>query len=196
VPGKRKGLSCKEDALSRPQIDQLWSICSSVRDRFIVGVLILAGMRVSELTHLKKSWVDFDQNIIIIPIRQFCTCWECLKYRKGEWRPKTKQGARTIRIHPLLKPILHEYLAGRYELGLTRQRVWQHVKELAYKAQILHDCYPHCLRSTAAIELAHTGISSAALQYLLGWARLSSAENYVRSDMHRALKEYDEPIHV
>ena len=88
--------------------------------------------------------------------------------------------------------VLEKYLAANDGLFVTRQRRWQRVKELALHARILHDTYPHCLRSTCAIDLAHKGISSAALQYLLGWARLSSAEDYVRSDRTRALREVDE----
>ena len=192
MPGKRKGLSCKEDALNPQQADDLLLACISIRDKFIIGCLLLAGQRVSELAHLKRSWVNFDENTITVPAKQYCSCWECTKKRDGEWRPKTKHGARTIRIHPQLNPILEEYLAANDGINLTRQRLWQRVKQLANKAQILHNSYPHCLRSTCAIELAHKGISSAALQYLLGWARLSSAEAYVRSDRTRALKEVDE----
>ena len=154
-------------------------------------LLRYAGLRVSELVHLRRTWVDFEENTITVPPRQHCDCRECQRRRDGVWRPKTRHGARTIRIHPKLRPVLQEYLADHDGLGLTRVRVWQIVKELALRARVLHDVYPHCLRSTHAIDLAHAGISSAALQYLLGWARLSSAEAYVRSDRSRALAEVD-----
>ena len=192
MPGKAKGLSCKEDALNPQQAENLWQVCVNIRDKFIIGCLLLAGLRVSELAHLRRSWANFDENTITIPTKQYCSCWECSHKREGAWTPKTKHGARTIRIHPELRPILEEYLSANDGLVLTRQRLWQRVKELSTKARILHNSYPHCLRSTCAIELAHKGISSAALQYLLGWARLSSAESYVRSDRRRALKEMDE----
>jgi site-specific recombinase XerD len=52
--------------------------------------------------------------------------------------------------------------------------------------------YPHCLRATAATNLAYEGISAASLQYDFGWERLSSAEAYVKSDMKRAHKETQE----
>jgi len=39
MPGKFKGLSCKEDALNPQQADDLLSVCVSVRDRFIIGCL-------------------------------------------------------------------------------------------------------------------------------------------------------------
>jgi len=164
MPGKRKGLSCKEDALNPQQVDDLLLACISIKDKFIISCLLFAGLRVSELAHLKRSWVNFDENTITVPVKQFCSCWECNKKRDGEWRPKTKQGVRTIRIHPELRPILEEYLAANDGINLTRQRLWQVVKKLSNQAKILHNSYPHCLRSTCAIELAHKGISSAALQ--------------------------------
>ena len=196
MPGKAKGLSAKEDSLNPQEIDMLWSVCTGVRDRFIVALLILAGLRVSELVHLRRAWVNFEEDTITVPVKQQCGCWECLRKRAGQWKPKTKHGERTIRIHPKLRPILEEYLAANDGLSLTRQRVWQRLKDLCRMARILHNVYPHCLRSTCSIELAHKGISSASLQYLLGWAKLASAESYVRSDRTRALREYDEILNV
>ncbi|MFC1910044.1 tyrosine-type recombinase/integrase [Chloroflexota bacterium] len=139
MPNKAKGLSCKEDALNTQQAADLRLACVNIRDKFIIGCLLLAGLRVSELAHLKRSWVNFDENTITVPTRQFCSCWECSKKRNGEWRPKTKQGARTIRIHPQLRAVLEEYFATNEGIDLTRQRLWQRVKELANKARILHN---------------------------------------------------------
>jgi len=86
---------------------------------------------------------------------------------------------------------MSEYLAGHEELGLTRQRLWQITSKLGRDASIPH-VYPHCLRATAATILAYQGISAPSLQYDLGWARLSSAEEYVKSDMKRAMAEIQE----
>ena len=195
--GKRKGLSCKEDVLSQQELTMLLLVCNSIRDKFIVYCLVYAGLRVSELKHLRRSWVNFDESTITIPTRQYCKCTECnhvdgkgkQKPKEGIWKPKTKKGARTILIHPVLLPIISEFLAGSEEIGLTRQRIWQRVKEIARQAHILRNLYPHCLRATGATNLAYEDISAASLQYDFGWERLSSAEAYVKSDMKRAHAE-------
>lgn len=191
MPSKPKGLSSKEDALDPQQVTQLLLACSSLRQKFIIYSMLFAGLRVSELKHLKQSWVNLDEGTITVPTRQYCDCPECKVKRDGIWRPKTRRGARTIPIHPILLPIMSEYLVGHEKLGLTRQRLWQIVQKLGRDAGIPH-VYPHCLRATAATILAYQGISAASLQYDFGWARLSSAEEYVKSDMKRAMKEAEE----
>ncbi|MFC1981105.1 tyrosine-type recombinase/integrase [Chloroflexota bacterium] len=192
MPNKPKGLSSREDVLSTQEFNMLLSVCVSLRDKLVVYSLLFAGLRVSELKHLRRSWVNFQEGTITIPTRQYCQCSECKKKRDGIWKPKTKRGARTILIHPALTTVLSEFLAVNEELGLTRQRVWQRVKELAHQARIIRGIYPHCCRATAATILAHKGISAASLQYDFGWERLSSAESYVKSDMKRAHMETKE----
>ena len=192
MPGKRKGLSCQEDALSAQELSQLLMACETLRDRYIIDTLVLGGLRPSELKHLHRSWVNLEEGTITIPRRQYCSCHECLTKRGGIWRPKTKKGARTIIINPYLQPVLEQFFRGYEELGLTRQRIWQRVKELAKKAHIYRNLYPHCMRATGATISAYDGMSAATLQYNYGWERLSSAESYVKSDMKRAHVETKE----
>ncbi len=70
--GKPKGLSCKEDALDPQQVTKLLLVCPALRDRFIAYCLLYAGLRVSELKHLKRSWVNLEEGTITISTRQFC----------------------------------------------------------------------------------------------------------------------------
>jgi len=138
VPGKPRplGQSCKDDAPNPQELAELWGVCTSIRDRFIVGVLQWAGLRVGELCHLRRTWVNFEENTIEVPRRQSCTCWECVNRRNGEWKLETKQGIRTIRINPLLRTIMLEFFEAHDCLNLTRQRVWQIIKELCRRARI------------------------------------------------------------
>lgn len=196
--GKPKGLSSREDALNSQQVNELMWSCHSILHKFIVYTLVLAGLRVSELAHLKRSWVNFEQGTITIPSRQYCSCKECNhinkktgKTKSGIWRPKTVKGARVVLMHPVLLPVMSEFLANNDVIGKTRQRIWQIVQKLGKDAGIPH-VYPHCLRATAATIMAYEGISGPSLQYDFGWARLSSAEAYVKSDMKRAHKETKE----
>jgi len=188
----KKGLSSKEDVLNTQELADLILVCNSPRSRFIVYGMVFGGVRVSELVHLRRTWINWEESTLTVPLRQYCQCKECLQYREGIWRPKTKKGNRTIRIHPQLLPVLKEFIGSSDGLGITRQRVWQIVKELAKLAVIRHNTYPHCLRATCATILAHDNISSPGLQHVLGWARLTSAESYVKSEEKRAIKEQDE----
>lgn len=80
---------------------------------------MFAGLRVSELRHLKRSWVNLEEGTITVPTRQYCNCPECKAKRDGVWRPKTRKGARTILIHPTLLPVMSEFLAKQDGLNLT-----------------------------------------------------------------------------
>lgn len=192
MPGKPKGLSCQEDSLNPQQVTDLLLACDSLKDRFMTYTMIFAGLRVSELVHLKRSWVNFEEQTVTVPLRQYCQCWECRKKREGIWRPKSRKGARSILLHPQLQPVMVEFLAGNDGLGITRQRVWQRLKVLATRAGILHNIYPHALRSTSATRLAIEKVSAVALKYIMGWASLTTADSYVKSDMHQAQAEQRE----
>ena len=203
MAGERKGQRCREDVLNPQELENLVSGCSSLRDKFIIYCLAFGGLRVSEMVHLRRTWINLDEKTLTVPLKQDCRCKDCNRVVKktgkskgGVWRPKTEHGHRTIRIHPVLSPIIEEFLASSDGLGLTRQRVWQRIKELKDNLpsghRILHNIYPHCLRATCATDLAHEKISSPALQHTFGWSRLSSAEFYVRTGEQRAIKELDE----
>jgi len=196
---KRKGLSSKEDVLNAQELAMLIGACRGIRDSFIISCLTFCGLRVSELAHLKRSWVNIEDATITIPERQYCSCWECNyvnpktgKCKEGIWKPKTKKGARTVLMGSKILPIINQFLLGSDGLNLTRQRIWQRVKELAKDARILHNVYPHCLRATAATRLAYKNISAASLKYVMGWEKLEAADAYVKSDMKLAHKEIRE----
>jgi len=195
LPNKPKGQRCRQDVLTPEEMKSMLRACQTDRERFSVACLMYGGLRVSELVHLRKHWVDFDEGTIQIPMTQTCSCVECTNKRQGLWKPKTARGARTIRIHPILKPILEQYMAGHDGIDIGRIQTWRIVKRIAEDAIVLHSVYPHCMRATAASGYAFDGISAASLRYLFGWSRLSSAEAYVQSDRKRALAE-QEAVHA
>jgi len=160
-----------------------------LKDSFIFRILVFAGLRVSELKHLRCSWVNLEEGTITIPTRQYCDCAECKRKRDSLWRPKTKKGARTILIHPMLLPVMKEFLDSHEEIGLSTTAIWGRVKRMAKRAHITRSVYPHCLRATAAIMLAYQKISAPALKYVMGWETLEAADAYVKSDMRLAHAE-------
>ena len=46
-------------------------VCPNLQDRFIIYSLLYAGLRVSGLRHLRRSWVNLDERTITIPKRQY-----------------------------------------------------------------------------------------------------------------------------
>ena len=95
MPGKPKGLSCREDAMSDQETGMLIMSCQTMRDKFIVYTLIFGGLRVSELAHLRRSWVNFDENTITVPTRgNIAIVGSALKNVTvfGNQKPKKAQG--------------------------------------------------------------------------------------------------------
>ena len=70
MPGKSKGLSRREDVLSPQELNMLLRGCESPRDELIVYCLVFEGLRVSELKHLRRIWVNLQEGTLAIPTRR------------------------------------------------------------------------------------------------------------------------------
>lgn len=174
----------KENSLTDVEIEKLILNCKSVMEKFVIITLIYSGMRVGELQHMRKTWVNFVENKIVIPLEENCTC--CAN---GKWSPKTKAGARSIPITDArLQAVLRGYFAINEEVDYTGVGLWKIVRRVASRAGIEHKVYPHALRATFASIMAHK-ISSPSLMYVMGWSRIRTAEEYIRPTERRAFEE-------
>jgi len=179
--------SAKEDVLTKPEAIQLLKACSDLLDNLVVRLPLYAGLRIGEVQHLKKSWLDWDKSIITLPARQQCSCYECRKWRNNIWTPKTKAGQRSLLIVPELEPYLRQLGEG---VNRSRQALEQRFERTRRRSGLMKVAYPHCLRATFATRLAEAGISAPSLTYIMGWATLTSAESYIQSSMKRAHEEF------
>ena len=48
----------KEDVLTQPEAIQLLQACSDLLDNLVVRLPLYAGLRIGEVQHLKKSWLE------------------------------------------------------------------------------------------------------------------------------------------
>ena len=67
--------------------------------------------------------------------------------------------------------------------------MWRIVRRVAERAHLKTKVFPHSLRATFATKLSYLGLSSAAIQHIMGWAKLTTAEKYVQSSGARAVEE-------
>lgn len=186
------GQRSRQDVLQPEEQRDMLAACRTMREQFIVSTLMYGGLRVGELVHMTRHWVDFDNDTLTVPATQRCSCTGCREQRSGVWKPKTPSGARTIRIHPRLRRVLEMWFHQHESLGIRRHRTWRIVKDIARRTYVGHNVYPHCLRATCATDLTRHNISAASLRYNLGWSNLASAESYVQSDQRRAAAETQE----
>lgn len=99
------------------------------------------------------------------------------------WEPKTDTGARAVPFgfDDRVKTILEEFFFFRSRYGKSRSSVNRRVNRMVEAAGYPRSlCYPHSLRSTASMFHASRGLNTAALQALMGWTKLDTAQNYIR----------------
>lgn len=135
---------------------------------------------------MNSTWITAEGNLRV-PTAQKCNCAECARNRGGEWRPKTKAGARVLHIPERLRKDLSELLRMQpYGLNLSRIGVWYRVKTILKRANVKFPApagktgFPHCMRATCATILAASGVMNEfELSYYMGWSDINMAKHYV-----------------
>ena len=161
----------------------------SQRDANILELLYATGLRVSELVSLNVQDIDFQESYI--------RCWG-----KG-----SKE--RIVYAHDKALNGLQKYLAGpRMSLvashkdetalfvnhrgeRLTRQWVWNILKNYSKKAGIDQKITPHTLRHSFATHLLQKGASLRHVQELLGHSSISTTQVYTHLTTGHLRKEYE-----
>jgi integrase len=176
---------------------------------FTIQVLGRLGLRRGELAHLSEEWIDWRNEMIVIPDHHDCgkgtdgdVCGYCrqlarqrVEYADGGlsmeeavswmWVPKTAAAAREIYFgfDARLKLAIERYFSGdaysRYEPSGTA--INRRVKKAAERAPELNpeDVRPHSLRATAATYHAGRGLELLPLMQMFGWSQPQTAEIYI-----------------
>jgi len=122
--------SSKDDALNSEEARQLLSTCRDELDHLVVRLPLFAGLRIGEVQHTLKTWVNWDKGYIEIPSRQHCSCYECKKFRQGAWGPKTKAGVRALLITDNTKQALASFFGRNEGVFRSRQALEQRVERI------------------------------------------------------------------
>jgi integrase/recombinase XerD len=160
-----------------------------LRDRAILETLYASGLRVSELTTLKLSDVNFDEGWVrvmgkgsrerLVPIGK-AALDSVRKYLK-QVRPTLARAGTGER---------EEVFLGNRGVGLGRIRVWMLMKEYARKAGIAKPLSPHTLRHCFATHLIEGGAGLRDVQEMLGHASLATTQIYTHVDRRRLTETY------
>jgi len=162
-----------------------------VRNHCILELLYATGMRVSELANLKPSDLHLDDDYI-----------RCIgKGEKERIIPVGKKSIKTLyryleEIYPLfsINPHIPYLFLTRNGNKLSRQRIWQIIKELTKKAGIQKNITPHTLRHSFASHLLQNGAPLRIIQELLGHADIATTQIYTHVDPAR-LKSIHQHFH-
>ena len=150
-----------------------------LRDQAIVELLYASGLRISELTNARLENLSLPERLIrvvgkgsktrLVPIgRPACAAID--RYLAVERSRLAKKGANEI------------FLSQR-GIGLSTQRAWQIIKEIAVLAGFETSIYPHLLRHSFATHLLANGADLRVIQELLGHADISTTQVYTHVDV-------------
>jgi integrase/recombinase XerD len=164
---------------------------TGMRDAAMLELIYAAGLRVSELIHVKLQDINLEAGFVrvmgkgakerIVPIG----------------RPaKAKIDAYLGRARPLLlkqarSPFLFVARAGR---PITRQGFWKNLRKYSLTTGINKRITPHILRHSFATHLLESGADLRAVQVMLGHADISTTQLYTHVARDQ-LKRIHEKFH-
>ena len=162
------------------------------RNKVILYLLYVSGMRISELISLKLSQFHFDTGFLevqgkggkgrMIPIPQ-PIMHQVKEYIATVHQSFTDNGKRFTEY---LFPVFY---AGKIK-HITRQSVWIILKQLCKKAGI-NTVHPHQLRHSLATHMLKNGADLRSLQLLLGHENLSTVQVYTHLETSYLRSIYD-----
>lgn len=177
-----------------------------LRDRSILEILYGTGIRVTEISSLRLSDVNFRIGFItctgefgkarIIPLGR--PCREALERYIDESRPKLVENyfrSCSSRLseaegdEELQQP---EYLFMNYHgQKLTRQGLWKIVRTYAEKAGISKKLTPQILRNSFAVHMVQNGADLKSIQELMGYEDAATTQIYLTVSKNRIKEVYD-----
>jgi integrase/recombinase XerD len=166
----------KREPLTADEANRLANACQPHEEKLIVWTLLDTGLRVAELTGLKRTTLDWQSHRLMV-------------YGKGgPYGSKSKR--RIIPLTPRIEPLIEGHFSIHETLGVTPRTVQRMIKSIANRAHISRKVTPHVLRHTFAVTAIQKGISLPALQRLLGHDRLTTTEIYLNLSPEQVIEEF------
>lgn len=166
-----------------------------VRNKVMVYLLYVSGMRISELVNMKKSAVHFDTGFIavdgkggrqrMVPLPAHMTAMLREYFENVFPRLVTKDGQRIETEYAF--PIFY----GKRVKPISRQAFWVVLKRVAESVGMKESVSPHRLRHSLATHLLQKGADLRSLQMLLGHEQLSTVQIYTHLDTSHLRDVYD-----
>ncbi len=163
----------------------------AIRDHAILEMFYASGMRVSELSDLTLTSINFDVGFVravgkgskerIIPLGK--------KAREAVAHYLTKSRAKALKAKSSDALFL-----SRLGRKLSRQAIWAVIKFYARKANVKKNIKPHTMRHTFATHLLEHGADLRSVQEMLGHADIATTQIYTHVDKER-LKTVHKQFH-
>jgi integrase/recombinase XerD len=157
----------------------------AARDRAMLEVFYAAALRVSEITGVKLEDLKLDLGCVLV--RGKGDKERIVPLGKSAQLALTHyiQHARPILAKGKTSPLL---FLGRSAGKLSRQRVWQMVREASVEAG--RNASPHMLRHSCATHMVENGADLRTVQTFLGHADISTTQVYTHMALDRLKTVY------
>lgn len=184
--------------LSEKEVEELFASAQldtsdlGKRNAVMLFLLYVAGLRISELTHLTVTHLDLDSSTIII------------EGKGGKGRVVPIPAHVVVMVREYLDTVHKKFIVyhgktdylfpvmyGKAIKPISRQSFWGILKDLCVKTTIKRSVSPHQLRHSLATHLLKNGADLRSLQLLLGHENISTVQIYTHLDTGHLRKEYD-----
>ncbi|MFN2357588.1 MAG: site-specific tyrosine recombinase XerD [Desulfotignum sp.] len=181
------------EIMSVPEVEALLEAIDTTRPKELRNAAMLeimygAGLRVSELIHLKTSDVNLDANLVRVMGKGARERMVPFGSQAGKLARQWKDQARPL----VLKHLTSQYLfVARGTKPMTRQGFWKIIKKYAAKAGISRNITPHTLRHSFATHLLEGGADLRSVQTMLGHADISTTQIYTHISRDYLLRMHE-----
>ena len=161
------------------------------RNRIMLYLMYVSGMRVTELIQLKTSDIQFDMGMLhvqgkggkqrVVPISQ-PMCAMLSTYIQQVHPQLTKK-----QISNFLFPVMY----AKKIRSLSRQSFWNIIKKIWKKTGSKKEVSPHQLRHSLATHMLKNGADLRSLQMLLGHENVSTVQIYTHVEKGHLRDVYD-----
>jgi integrase/recombinase XerD len=164
--------------------DTALSAALAQRDQAMVEVLYAGGLRVSEIVNVKLEDLKLDMGYVLVRGKgdkeRIVPIGSAAQKQISLYRDEGREALLNGKISPML-------FVRRGGGKLTRQRVWQMVKESSASGR---HASPHMLRHSCATHMVENGADLRTVQTILGHADISTSQIYTHVALDRLKTVY------
>ncbi len=174
--------------LSQEQVRTLFAQITHPMDHALGLLMLRCGLRVSEVAHLRRSDIDWEQPALRI---------ELGKGRKDRIVYLSADALAALRTCLALRPVAVPgdavfWNQKRPHCALSTKGIQKKMERYAKAAGIKASC--HSLRHTFASNLLEAGAEVISIKELLGHASIASSERYAKLSNQRVKQVYQQTI--
>ena len=171
--------------LSKDEIQSLLNSINNKKSKLMVTLLYTCGFRVSELTNLKVSSLDFGEKVGYVKQGNG---------RKDRMFNIPENLFEELKLHAETQKALgNEFLFTAKNGKIGERNIQKIVSRATKKANIKKNVYPHTLRHSFATHLLENGTDIRIIKELLGHSNISTTQIYVHISSQQ-LKKIKSPV--